>query len=164
MADHLPFMLRLRGSQGLGSLIDEISLALHAPDAAELRRLASGLRVRCSANLAVSDSAGKCYDVPVCTANRENGCRVVPPATGPYRDMRANMEQTWPWPIPGPAHPSDVFRAGSTVGRVLPGSAAEWLGLGLQVVTRCAVTGPPGCYGQVLSRGGATAPALRSRG
>jgi hypothetical protein len=27
MADHLPFMLRLRESQGLGSLIDEISLA-----------------------------------------------------------------------------------------------------------------------------------------
>ena len=49
MADHLPFMLRLRGSQGLGSLIDEISLALHAPDPAELRLLASGLRADCFA-------------------------------------------------------------------------------------------------------------------
>lgn len=39
-------MLPLRGNQGLGSLIDEISLALHALDAAELRLLASGLRVR----------------------------------------------------------------------------------------------------------------------
>jgi hypothetical protein len=32
--------------------------------------------------------------VPGCTANRDTGCRVVPPATGPYRDIRANMEQT----------------------------------------------------------------------
>ena len=42
----------------------------------------------------MSDSAGKCCDLPGCTANRETGCRVVPPATGPYRDIRANMEQT----------------------------------------------------------------------
>ncbi len=35
------------------------------------------------------------YDVPDCTANRETGCRVVPAATGSYRDIRANMEQTW---------------------------------------------------------------------
>jgi len=33
--------------------------------------------------------------VPDCTANRESGCRVVPAATGPYRDIRATMEQTW---------------------------------------------------------------------
>jgi DNA-binding NarL/FixJ family response regulator len=37
----------------------------------------------------VSDSVGKCCDLPDCTANRETGCRVVPPATGPYRDIRA---------------------------------------------------------------------------
>jgi hypothetical protein len=28
--------------------------------------------------------------VPGCTANQETGCRVVPPATGPYRDIPAN--------------------------------------------------------------------------
>jgi integrase len=33
-----------------------------------------------------------CYDVPDCTANHESGCRAVPTATGPYRDIRANME------------------------------------------------------------------------
>jgi len=43
---HLPSMLRLPGSQGQASLIDEISLALHVLDAADLRLLASGLRVR----------------------------------------------------------------------------------------------------------------------
>src|ERR1035438_9648112 len=57
------------------------------------------LRVCCSADLAVSDCAGKFRDLPGCTENRENGCRVIPPATGPYRDIRANMEQTWMRPI-----------------------------------------------------------------
>ena len=60
-----------------------------------------GLRVRCSANLTAPDSAAKCYDVPGCTANWETGCRVVSPAAGPYRDIRANMEQTWVRPILG---------------------------------------------------------------
>jgi hypothetical protein len=32
--------------------------------------------------------------VPGSTANRESPYRVMPPATGAYRDMRANMEQT----------------------------------------------------------------------
>jgi hypothetical protein len=36
---------------------------------------------------------------------------VVPPATGPYRDIRANMEQTWPRPILGQVHPSRTFGA-----------------------------------------------------
>jgi hypothetical protein len=47
-AGHLPSMLRLPGSQGQASLIHEIGLALHVLDAADLRLLASGLRVRCS--------------------------------------------------------------------------------------------------------------------
>jgi hypothetical protein len=44
----------------------------------------------------VSRSAEKCYDVPGCTVTQETGYRVVPPATGPCRDIRANMEQTSP--------------------------------------------------------------------
>src|SRR5258707_7732935 len=49
-AGHLPSMPRLPGSQGQASLINEISLALHVLDAADLRLLASGLRVRCFAS------------------------------------------------------------------------------------------------------------------
>src|SRR6266700_8393484 len=77
------------------------SWAIHGGCSADLGRRARGLRVRCSANLTVPDSAAKCYDVPGCTANWETGCRVVSPATGPYRDIRANMEQTWVRPILG---------------------------------------------------------------
>ena len=50
-----------------------------------------GLRVRCSANLTVPDSAAKCYDVPGCTANRETAaawCSLLPARTG-------TSEQTW---------------------------------------------------------------------
>ena len=36
-----------------------------------------------------------CRDVPDWTSTHESGCHVVPAATGPYRDIRANMEQTW---------------------------------------------------------------------
>ncbi len=70
-----------------------------------------GLRVRCSANLTAPDSAAKCYDVPGCTANWETGCRVVSPAAGPYRDIRANMEQTWGAADLGPVRESCVSGA-----------------------------------------------------
>jgi hypothetical protein len=59
-AGHLPSMLRLPGSQGQASLIDEISLALHVLDAADLRLLASGLRVPIS----VPPCTGHCQLVP----------------------------------------------------------------------------------------------------
>jgi hypothetical protein len=42
----------------------------------------------------VSFCAEACRDLPDCTAGHESGCRVMPAATGPYRDIRANMEQT----------------------------------------------------------------------
>ena len=43
----------------------------------------------------VSFCAEACRDLPDFTANHESGCRVMPAGTGPYRDIRANMEQTW---------------------------------------------------------------------
>jgi hypothetical protein len=39
--------------------------------------------------------AGTCRELPDCAAGRESGGRAVPAATGPYRDIRANMEQPW---------------------------------------------------------------------
>src|SRR6266496_6405373 len=60
-----------------------------------------GLEPRTRGLRVAARGAERCYDVPGCTANRETGCRVVPPAAGPYRDIRANMEQTWVRPIPG---------------------------------------------------------------
>ena len=53
----------------------------------------SGLRVCCSAALAVPDRAGKYCDLPVRAASSQTGCRIVPAATGPYRGIRATMEQ-----------------------------------------------------------------------
>jgi len=43
----------------------------------------------------VSSCAATCRDLPDCTASHESGGRAVPAAAGPYRDIRANMEQTW---------------------------------------------------------------------
>jgi hypothetical protein len=58
-----------------------------------------GLRVRCSVRFCFSTwyhlvphSAATCRTV---RQAHESGCRVMPAATGPYRDIRANMEQTW---------------------------------------------------------------------
>ena len=53
------------------------------------------LRACCSAIELAAHGAERCYDVPDYTANHESGCRAVPAATGPYRDIRANMEQPW---------------------------------------------------------------------
>jgi hypothetical protein len=67
----------------------------------DLRRRTRRLRVRCSAILAVLNNAASCYDVPGCTATPETRCRFVPPATGSYWDIRANMEQTSVRPMSG---------------------------------------------------------------
>jgi hypothetical protein len=87
------------------------------------------LRVCWLAIFVVSDSAGKCCDVPGCTANRDTGCRVVPPATGPYRDIRANMEQTCvPLRHESPATVSSISGGGEAEPR--------WLRLGMVLCAR----------------------------
>jgi hypothetical protein len=57
----------------------------------------SGTAAPCSILLLylLSLYAAACRYVPGCTSDHESGCRVVPAATGPYLDIRANMEQTW---------------------------------------------------------------------
>jgi hypothetical protein len=53
------------------------------------------LRVCCSARFPVPADAGTCHDVPGYAVPLKIQCRLVPAVTGPYRDIRANTEQTW---------------------------------------------------------------------